>query len=214
MPNNANFISDSVIGLDKVSVCYQIPSDPINSFKEYAIRLLQGGMQTREHWALSNINVDVQKGEIVGVIGNNGAGKSTLLKVISKILPPTEGQVYIKGGVSPILEIGAGFHLELTGKENIYLCGTLLGHSRREISSRMDEIVDFADIDSFINAPLRTYSKGMTARLGFAVATAWKTDILILDEALSVGDNSFQKKCLARISNFAKEGGHYLVSNT
>jgi len=203
--------SDRIVHLENISVCYKIPIEPIRSLKEYAIRFLQGKLQIKDLWALSGINLDICKGEVLGIIGNNGAGKSTLLKVVSKILLPTNGVVEIIGVVSPMLEIGAGFHLELTGKENILLNGTLLGHTRRDIERHFDAILDFAEIGDLINAPVRTYSSGMVARLGFAVATAWRPDILILDEVLSVGDKKFQQKCLARIKNYRSEGSTILL---
>lgn len=160
----------------------------------------------KEIKALSNVSLEVFEGEVVGIIGRNGAGKSTLLKVISRVLIPTEGRVRLRGWVSPLLELGAGFHPELTGRENIFLNGTLLGHKRREVELRLDEIIEFAELGMFIDSPLRTYSSGMVARLGFSIATTWKPDILILDEILAVGDENFRNKCQDRISSFQKEG--------
>ena len=136
----------------------------------------------------------------------NGAGKSTLMKVVSRVLIPTEGRVIIRGMVYPLLQLGAGFHPELTGKENVLLNGTLLGHSRKEIEEKYDEIVDFSEIGDFVNAPVRTYSSGMNARLGFAVASAWQPEILVLDEVLSVGDVAFKKKCFNRMQEFRNNG--------
>ena len=197
--------TETVIRLDNVSVRYRLPEERIGTFKEYMIRLLQNRMRYNSFLALNGVNINVQKGEIFGIVGRNGAGKSTLLKVISRVLVPTEGRVWIKGRVSPLLELGAGFHPELTGRENVYLNGTLLGHSRREIESHMEEITSFAELGAFIDAPLRTYSSGMVARLGFAVATTWKPEILILDEVLSVGDETFQLKCQERMESFRKD---------
>jgi ABC-2 type transport system ATP-binding protein/lipopolysaccharide transport system ATP-binding protein len=193
---------EAVIHLDSVSVQYRLPEERIGTFKEYAIRFIQRRVRYKSFWALHGVNFHVNKGEIFGVIGRNGAGKSTLLKVISRVLVPTEGRVWIQGRVSPLLELGAGFHPELTGRENIFLNGTLLGHSRREIEDHLEEITDFAELGAFIDAPLRTYSSGMVARLGFAVATTWKPEILILDEVLSVGDEAFQLKCQRRMEGF------------
>ena len=147
----------------------------------------------------------------MGVVGHNGAGKSTLLKVISRVLIPAEGRVRLRGRVSPLLELGGGFHLELTGWENIFLNGTLLGHSRSDLESRISDIVEFAELGAFINSPLRTFSSGMVARLGFSISTTWKPDILILDEILSVGDESFRKKCNVRMEKFRKEGTTILL---
>jgi len=193
---------DDVIRLEKVSVCYRLPGERIHTFKEYAIRLLQGRIQYKDFNALQDVNIQIRKGEIFGIIGNNGAGKSTLLKVISRVLIPTQGRVWIKGRVSPMLELGAGFHPELTGRENVFLNGTILGHPYREIEEHMDEIIEFSELGAFIESPLRTYSSGMYARLGFAAATSWEPDILILDEVLSVGDESFQRKCQTRMKGF------------
>lgn len=197
--------AETVIRLEKVSVRYRLPEENIGTFKEYMIRLFQRRVKFNSFLALNDINIEVNKGEIFGFIGRNGAGKSTLLKVISRVLVPTEGRVWIKGWVSPLLELGAGFHPELTGRENVFLNGTLLGHTRREVEARMDEIIEFAELGAFMDAPLRTYSSGMVARLGFAVATTWKPEILILDEVLSVGDEAFQLKCQKRMEGFRKE---------
>lgn len=175
------------------------------------IRLVQGRIEHKAFWALKNINLEVSQGEIFGILGRNGAGKSTLLKVISKVLIPIEGRVWINGYISPLLQLGAGFHPELTGRENIYLNATLLGHSRNEIDERLEEIIAFAEIGDFIEAPLRTYSSGMNARLGFAVASAWQPDILILDEVLSVGDAAFQEKCFERMAAFRDSGATVLM---
>ena len=152
--------------------------------------------------ALKNLDLTIDKGEVFGILGRNGAGKSTLLKVIARVIYPTKGRVWINGIVSPMLELNAGFHPELTGKENIFLNGTLLGHTKKEISEKMDEILEFAGIGKYINAPIRTYSSGMVARLGFSIASAWTPDILLLDEILSVGDVAFQKKCEDKMQAF------------
>jgi ABC-2 type transport system ATP-binding protein len=202
---------DSAIVLNSVSVKYRIPNESINTFKEYVIRLLQGKINHRSFWALKDINLEIKHGEIFGILGRNGAGKSTLLKVISRILIPTEGRVWLNGNISPLLQLGAGFHPELTGRENIYLNATLLGRKREEIKEKFDEIIAFAEIGDFIEAPLRTYSSGMQARLGFAVASAWTPDVLILDEVLSVGDVAFQEKCLERMAKFRDSGATVLM---
>src|SRR5829696_8459542 len=200
-----------VIVLNNVSVQYNTPEEVVGTFKEYAIQLLKRNIRFKEFKALKNIDLQVNEGEIFGIIGRNGAGKSTLLKVVSRVLVPTEGRVRIRGVVSPLLELGAGFHTELTGRENIFLNGTLLGHSRHEIESRLPEIIEFAELDAFIDSPLRTYSSGMVARLGFSVATTWKPEILILDEILSVGDEAFQQKCKDRMERFRDAGTTILL---
>lgn len=195
-----------VILLENISVKYQTPDTKFGTFKEYAIQLIKRQVKVKEVKALSNVNLRINEGEVVGIIGKNGAGKSTLLKVISRVLIPTEGRVRLQGRVSPLLELGAGFHPELTGRENIFLNGTLLGHRRRDVEKRLDEIIEFAELGTFIDSPLRTFSSGMVARLGFSIATTWKPDILILDEILAVGDENFRNKCYARIESFQKEG--------
>jgi ABC-2 type transport system ATP-binding protein len=193
---------DDAIRLEEICVRYRLPGERFHTFKEYAIRLLQGRVKYKEFNALKDVSLRIRKGEIFGIIGNNGAGKSTLLKVISRVLIPTLGRVWIKGRVTPLLELGAGFHPELTGRENVFLNGTILGHPHREIEEHMDEIIEFSELGTFIDAPIRTYSSGMHARLGFAASTTWQPDILILDEVLSVGDESFRRKCEMRMKGF------------
>ena len=202
---------NAAIFLNGVSVRYRLPSEKVATLKEYMIRLIQGKIRINSFLALNNVNLDLEKGEIFGVLGRNGAGKSTLLKVISRVLIPTLGRVWIYGTVSPLLELGGGFHPELTGIENIFLNATLLGHNRNEIQQKIPEILDFAELGEFIEAPLRTYSSGMVARLGFSVATAWLPDILILDEVLSVGDAAFAQKCAKRMMSFRQSGATVLL---
>ena len=197
---------DAVIRLENVSVRYRLPGERIQTFKEYAIRFIQRKIEFKEFHALKDVSLEIKKGELFGIIGQNGAGKSTLLKVISRVLLPKEGRLWIKGKVSPLLELSAGFHPELTGRENIYINGTLLGHSRHEIEEHLNEVIEFSELGHFIDAPLRTYSSGMVARLGFAASTTWKPEILSLDEVLSVGDEAFQRKCTARMENFRLSG--------
>jgi ABC-type polysaccharide/polyol phosphate transport system ATPase subunit len=199
------------VHLEAVTVKYVVPVERITSFKEYAIRTIQRRIEHNEFWALRGVSLDIQRGETFGIVGRNGAGKSTLLKVVARVLRPTSGRVVVRGQVSPLLELGAGFHAELTGRENVYLSGTLLGMSRGEISRRFPEIVDFAEIGDFIDAPLRTYSTGMVVRLGFAVATAQQPDILLVDEVLAVGDISFQQKCMARMEQFRRAGSTVII---
>ena len=195
-----------VIVLDNITVQYRAPEEVIGTFKEYAIQLLRRNVRFREVRAIDNVSLEVEEGEILGIIGRNGAGKSTLLKVISRVLVPTAGRVRLRGRISPLLELGAGFHPELTGRENIYLNGTLLGHSRRDVDARLTEIMEFAELDAFIDSPLRTYSSGMVARLGFSVSTTWQPEILILDEILSVGDEAFRLKCQQRMEKYRNQG--------
>lgn len=160
----------------------------------------------QEFWALRDVNFEVQPGEVVGIIGRNGAGKSTLLKVLSRITKPSTGRVELRGRVASLLEVGTGFHPELTGRENVYMNGTVLGMTRREIDCRFDDIVAFADVEKFIDTPVKRYSSGMTVRLGFAVAAHLEPEILIVDEVLAVGDAEFQRKCLDKMGEVARGG--------
>jgi len=195
-----------------ISVCYRVQDETFGGLKEFTIRFLQGKIHYRDFWALKGINLSISPGECFGIIGPNGAGKSTLLKVISRVLPPTKGRIITNGEISPLLELGAGFHPELTGRENIFLNGTLLGHSRADIKAHLNEILAFAAIDDFIDSPLRTFSSGMVTRLGFAVATAWQPEILLLDETLSVGDQVFRTKCSEKIMDFSTKGTTILIA--
>ena len=197
---------EEIVRIEDVSVSYRVPSERIGTFKEYAIRRLQGRVKHQEFLALDHVNLFVRKGEVFGIIGNNGAGKSTLLKLVARVMKPTGGRVWVKGKVAPLLEFGAGFHPDLTGRENIFLNGALLGFTRRQMEKKYNRIVDFAELWDFIEAPMRTYSSGMAARLGFAIATDVDADILIVDEVLSVGDESFQQKSSDRMQNFQKDG--------
>ena len=204
--NPTNLLDDETIRLENVSVMYRVPTERIGTFKEYMIRRIQGRVEHRDFMALKNVNLSVKRGEVFGLIGHNGAGKSTLLKLVARVLRPTQGRVLVRGRVAPLLELGAGFHPELNGRENIFLNGSLLGYTHQEMEKKYQGIVEFAELQEFINAPLRTYSSGMWARLGFAVATDVDPDVLIIDEILGVGDESFQRKSAARIKSFQKQG--------
>lgn len=204
-------IGAPIIILQDVSVQYRVPKERIGTFKEYAIRTLQRRVKFTKFLALKDVNLTVYRGEVFGIIGNNGAGKSTMLKVISRVLRPTKGRVQLYGKIAPLLELGAGFHPELTGRENVYLNGALLGYDQDEMDAVFDEIVEFSELRDFIDAPLRTYSSGMYARLGFAVATAHVPEILIVDEILSVGDEAFQKKCNDRMQSYQDQDCTILI---
>jgi len=183
----------------------------IPSLKEYTIRRLKRNLAFQDFWALDKVTFQVARGEFFGIIGPNGAGKSTLLKAIARVLHPTSGRVRVWGRVCPLLELGAGFDPELTGRENIFLNGTILGFTRRHLESRQDRIIEFAGLADFIDAPLRTYSSGMVARLGFAIVTDENPDILIIDEILSVGDAEFQEKSAKRMTEFLHSGTTILL---
>ena len=201
----------AIIRLEEVSLCYRLAKQRIPSLKEYAIHWMRGSLSYEKLWALREVSLAVRRGETLGIVGRNGAGKSTLLKVISQVLKPTTGRVEVRGIVSPILELGMGFDFELTGIENIYLNALLLGRSRREIDDELPSIIEFSGLGDFIRSPIRNYSSGMLSRLGFAVATAWVPDLLILDEVLSVGDASFTEKCEERINRFHDAGTTVLL---
>ena len=159
-----------------------------------------------EFWALKDVSFEVKKGEVIGIVGKNGAGKSTLLKILSQITKPTEGRIEINGRVASLLEVGTGFHPELTGRENIYLNGTILGMTRKEVKAKFDEIVEFSGVEKFIDTPVKHYSSGMYVRLAFAVAAHLEPEILVIDEVLAVGDAEFQKKCLGKMQDVANHG--------
>ena len=196
----------AVIRLEKIGLSYQVPRERIHSLKEYAIRRIQRRVTFDVLEALKDVDVSVERGERIGVIGRNGAGKSSLFRVISRVLPPSDGRVYVAGRIAPILELGLGFHGELTARENVMLQGALLGFSRADMRNRLERIVEWAEVQDFIDAPTRTFSTGMAARLAFAVATDVDPDILLVDEALSVGDEKFQRKCHDRMEGFHARG--------
>lgn len=199
------------IKVENVSMTFRIVNNKTKSIKNYLIQRLKGNISYKEFQALQDINFEVYKGEVVGLVGLNGAGKSTLFKVIAGVLKPTKGKVTKYGSVAPLIELGAGFNGELSGIENIYLNGLLLGYSKKFISEHIQEIIDFADIGEFIYSPVNNYSSGMKARLGFAIATVVQPDILIVDEVLSVGDFKFREKCEKRIEEMIKNGTTVLI---
>lgn len=198
-------MSNPVIVVDHMSMLFNLNKEKVDNIKEYFIKLVTRKLHFTEFWALKDISFTVEKGDRVGVLGFNGAGKSTLLKVISGVLKPTEGTVKVSGVIAPMLELGAGFDMNYSGKENIFLYGATMGYSRKFIEQKYDEIVEFSELKEFIDVPVKNYSSGMRARLGFAIATAVEPEILILDEVLSVGDAKFRKKSENKIkSMFAK----------
>jgi lipopolysaccharide transport system ATP-binding protein len=186
------------------------------NFVRNAVNLVRGrqillGDQVEEFWALKDVSFEVKRGEVLGIIGRNGAGKSTLLKILSRITEPTQGRVTLRGRVASLLEVGTGFHQELTGRENIYLNGAILGMTRTEIRRKYDEIVAFAEVEKFLDTPVKRYSSGMYVRLAFAVAAHLEPEILVVDEVLAVGDADFQKKCIGKMSNVATEEGRTVL---
>lgn len=198
--------SDVVIDISDVSMIFNIASEQFNSLKEYFIALMRKQLMFKEFRALDHINFQVRKGEVFGLVGTNGSGKSTLLKIIAGVLEASKGTCTVAGTIAPLIELGAGFDTELTAKENIYLNGALLGYNKEFIDKHFDDIVSFAELENFMDMPLKNYSSGMVARIAFAIATITEPDILIVDETLSVGDAFFQEKCLRRIQHLISRG--------
>jgi len=193
---------ETVIQVENVSMVFNLSQEKVDNIKEYFIKLIKRELFYQEFWALKNVSFQVKRGDKLGIIGLNGAGKSTLLKLISGVMKPTEGSIKVKGGIVPLLELGGGFDSNYTGKENIYLRGALLGYSKEFMESKYDEIVEFSELEDFIDVPVKNYSSGMISRLGFAISTIVQPQILILDEVLSVGDAKFQEKSQERMNSF------------
>lgn len=196
---------ETAISIDHVSMIFNMASEQLNNLKEYAIALARRELRFKELRALDDISFEVKKGDVFGILGTNGSGKSTLLKIIAGVLDPSEGSCTINGSIAPLIELGAGFDMELTARENIYLNGALLGYSRAFINEHFDEIVSFAEVENFLDMPMKNYSSGMVARIAFAIATVIIPEILIVDEVLSVGDFMFQQKCERRIDTLIKD---------
>lgn len=195
-----------VLKLDHVGMQFNLSKEKVDSMKEYFIKLIKHDLHYTKFWALKDVSFELEKGDRLGILGLNGAGKSTLMKVIAGVFKPTEGTIEKKGVIAPIIELGAGFDMQYTGAENIFLYGAVLGHSREFMEKCFDEIVEFSELGEFIDVPLKNYSSGMKARLGFSIATIVKPDILILDEVLSVGDAKFKKKSEKKIMDMMDTG--------
>lgn len=195
-----------MINVDQVTVRFNLANQKVDNLKEYFIKLIKKELMFQEFLAVKDVSFQVRKGEAWGLIGTNGSGKSTLLKAISGIIKPYKGTISVNGSVAPLIELGAGFDQECTARENIFLNGCVLGHSQKYMQEHFDEIVDFAEIRQFLDSPIKNYSSGMRARLGFSVATMVRPDILIVDEVLAVGDYKFQQKCMARMQELLAGG--------
>ncbi len=198
--------SEVVIKVDNATVRFNKSIESYNGLKEYLIKMLKGELMFQEFLALKDVSLEIRKGESWGIIGANGSGKSTLLKLICGILTPYKGSVSVVGTIAPLIELGAGFDPDLTARENIFLNGALLGHKRAFMQQHFDEIINFSELQDFVDVPIKNFSSGMAARLGFAIATIIKPDILIVDEVLAVGDYSFQEKCKNRMIEMLDDG--------
>ena len=204
-------MGEYIIDAEHITVRFNKASEKIDNLKEYFIKLVKHQLMFQEFLALQDVTIKVKKGEAWGLVGVNGSGKSTLLKVISGILKPYQGEVHVYGEIAPLIELGAGFDGNLTARENIYLNGAVLGHSKKSMEEHFDQIVEFAEIQDFLDSPIKNYSSGMKARLGFAIATIVNPDILIVDEILSVGDFLFRQKCQKRMKEMLSSGTTLLL---
>ena len=198
--------SSPIIEVKNVSMRFNLATERTDTIKEYFVKLLKGQLMFNEFYALKDVSLTVNRGEAVALIGANGSGKSTLLKCIAGVLYPTTGSIEVRGSIAPLIELGAGFDPDLTARENIYLNGAVLGHDRKFMDAHFKSIVDFAELWDFIDVPVKNFSSGMVARLGFAIATEVSADILVVDEILAVGDFRFQQKCKERMANMMKGG--------
>lgn len=199
-------LNDNIIEVNHVTMRFNLAEEKTDSIKEYFVKLVTGKLHFNEFFALKNVSFTVKRGESIALIGKNGSGKSTMLKILAGVMYPTEGDITVRGTIAPLIELGAGFDMELTAKENIYLNGAILGHDRAFMDQHMEEIIEFSELREFMHVPLKNFSSGMTARLGFAIATIIKADILIVDEVLAVGDFRFQEKCKAKIEELLSGG--------
>ncbi len=196
---------ENAVELRDIEMHFNMSKEKLDSLKEYFLRLMQRKLMFEDFVALDKVSFDIPKGDVFGIVGLNGSGKSTLLKIISGILTPTKGSVNTNGTIAPLIELGAGFDMDLTARENIYLNGSVLGYSKKFMDEKFDDIVEFSEMQEFLDTPMKNYSSGMVARIGFAIATVTKPDILIVDEILAVGDFHFQEKCEARINSMIND---------
>ena len=202
-----------VIEVKNIRMVFNLMEERVDTLKEYVMRFIKGQLFYNEFVSLDDVSFTVDKGDILGIVGFNGAGKSTMLKILAGVLKPTAGSVSVKGSIAPLIEVGAGFDPELTARENIYLNGAILGYSRKFLDAHFDQIIAFAELESFVNVPIKNFSSGMYARLGFAIATVVDPDILIVDEVLSVGDYRFKEKCIKRIKKMIDQGTTIIIGS-
>jgi len=199
-------MSESAIQVTDITMKYRLSKEKIDSLKHFFIKKIRNEIRYEDFYALQNVSFDIKRGEVFGIVGMNGAGKSTLLKIVAGVVKPTSGKVIRQGSIAPLLELGAGFDGELSGRENIYLNGLLMGYPKKFIREKLDEVIDFSELEKFIDTPLKNYSSGMKARLGFSIATVVQPDILIVDEILSVGDFKFKEKSEKKIHSMMSGG--------
>ncbi|GIO35108.1 teichoic acid ABC transporter ATP-binding protein [Paenibacillus albilobatus] len=199
-------MSENAVEVINVSMRFNLERERVNSLKEYIIKLLRKKIDYEEFFALKDVSFKIVKGDSFAIVGNNGSGKSTILKIISGIFKPTAGQVILNGSIAPLIELGAGFDMELTAKENVFLNGAVLGYSKKFMHQKYKDIIEFAELYDFEDVPLKNFSSGMVARLGFSIATVVRPDVLIVDEILSVGDQGFQEKCEKRLNEMTSNG--------
>lgn len=204
-------MGETIIKADNISMRFKLTDDKILSLKEFVTRKITKKINYKEFWALNDVSFEIKKGEVVGIIGRNGSGKSTLLKIISGILKPTKGAVESDGVIAPMLELGSGFDQDLTGRENVFLNGAILGYGKEFLTEKFNDILEFSELGDFIDVPIRNYSSGMMMRLAFSVATLVNPDILIVDEILAVGDAAFQEKCQRRMAEMMSGGTTVLI---
>ena len=198
--------NDTIISVQNVSMVFNMATEKLESLKEYFLKLAKRQLMMQEFYALRDVSLDIKRGESIALIGTNGSGKSTLLKIIAGVMSPTYGCVHVGGTIAPLIELGAGFDIELTARENVFLNGAVLGYDRKFMQEHFDNIINFAELWDFVDVPVKNYSSGMVARLGFAIATEVRADVLIVDEVLAVGDFRFQEKCHRRMEEMMANG--------
>lgn len=197
---------DTIVKVENLGICFNLAKERVDSLKEYFLKFTKGSLHFEEFWALKDVSIEIKRGDFYGLVGINGSGKSTLLKTIAGVFKPTEGKVTVNGTIAPLIELGAGFDMDLTARENIYLNGAVLGFSKKFMDEHFQDIVDFSELHDFLDVPLKNYSSGMVARIAFAIATVVDPDILIADEVLAVGDYAFQEKCEKRMEQLLANG--------
>lgn len=206
-----NLTKKVLIELDNVTVSYKLPTQKLDGLKDYVIKLFKGNLRYRKYEVLDSVSLKIYAGESIALVGRNGVGKSTLLRTIAQIIPPEKGRVKVNGTLIPMLNVGAGFDMNASGKENVFINGALLGYSKKEMESKYRSIVEFAELEDFMSVPVKNYSSGMTSRLGFAIAVSAEPDVILVDEVLAVGDVQFRIKCAKKMEELQKKGVTFVV---